>query len=71
MHEAEQKYEGAADIFYIKSVFYFQVGNNHEALINLERGLLVNFDEHILVFEMDESLLDNDAVLQVIEQYRD
>ena len=71
LHEAEQKYEGSADIFYIKSVFYFQVGNNHEALINLERGLLVNFSEHGLIFDMDEGLLENPAVLQVIEQYRD
>jgi tetratricopeptide (TPR) repeat protein len=71
LHEAEQKYEGSSDIFYIKSVFYFQVGNNHEALINLERGLLVNFSEHGLIFDMDESLLDNPSVIQVIEQYRD
>ena len=70
LNEAEVKYENSADIFYIKSVFYFQVGNRHEALLNLERGLLTNFDEHILVFEMDDSLLDDGAVLQVIEQYR-
>lgn len=68
--EAEHKYDGSADIFYIKSVFYHQAGNKHEALINLEKGLLTSFDEHTLIFEMDESLLDNDAVLQVIEQYR-
>ncbi|MDB5285023.1 MAG: hypothetical protein JWO06_4098 [Bacteroidota bacterium] len=71
LNEAEQKYEGAADIFYIKSVFYYQVGNRHESLLNLERGLLTNFAEHILIFEMDDTLLDDAAVLQVIEQYRD
>ena len=70
MNEAELKYESSADIFYIKAVFYFQVGNRHEALLNLERGLLTNFNEHTLIFEMDDSLLDNEAVLQVIEQYR-
>ncbi len=69
--EAEQKYEDNADIFYIKSVFYFQIGNRHEALLNLERGLLMNFNEHTIIFEMDDSLLDNDSILQVIEQYRD
>ena len=69
--EAEQKYEDNADIFYIKSVFYFQIGNRHEALLNLERGLLMNFNEHTIIFEMDDSLLDNESVLQVIEQYRD
>lgn len=70
LNEAEVKYENSADIFYIKSVFYFQVGNRHEALLNLERGLLMSFDEHTMIFEMDDSLLDDDAVLQVIEQYR-
>lgn len=70
LHEAEVKYENSADIFYIKSVFYFHVGNRHEALLNLERGLLTNFHEHTMIFEMDDSLLDNHAVIQVIEQYR-
>ncbi len=70
LQEAEQKYENCADIFYIKSVFYFHVGNRHEALLNLERGLLINFNEHTMIFEMDDSLLDNHAVMQVIEQYR-
>ncbi|HWB64306.1 MAG TPA: tetratricopeptide repeat protein [Chitinophagales bacterium] len=69
--EAEMKYEGQADLLYIKSVFYFQVGNRHEALINLERGLLMNFDEHRIIFDMDESLKNDAAVIQVIEQYRD
>jgi len=68
--EAEQKYEGSADIYYIKSVFYFEVGNRHEALINLERGLLLNFDEHVVIFEMEDSLLSDSVVLQTIEQYR-
>jgi tetratricopeptide (TPR) repeat protein len=68
--EAEHKYESSADIYYIKSVFYFQVGNRHEAIINLERGLLLNFNEHTLVFEMDDSLLDDHAVIMAIDQYR-
>jgi tetratricopeptide (TPR) repeat protein len=68
--EAELKYEGSADLFYVKSVFYYRAGNRHEALLNLERGLLADFNQHILVFEMDETLLDDQAFLQVIEQYR-
>lgn len=71
LNEAEMKYEGSADIFYIKCVFYMQAGNRHEALINLEKGLLTSFDEHTMIFEMDNALLDDPAVLQVIEQYRD
>jgi hypothetical protein len=32
--------------------------------------LLTNFDEHTIIFDMDDSLLDNETVLSVIEQYR-
>ncbi len=71
LQEAEAKYEGHADVLYIKAVFYLQAGNRHEALLNLERGLLMNFDEHVMIFEMDDSLLDDAAIIQVIEQYRD
>ncbi|MCW5908344.1 MAG: tetratricopeptide repeat protein [Chitinophagales bacterium] len=71
LNEAELKYEGSADIFYIKSVFYNRAGNRHEALLNLERGLLADFDQHNLIFEMDDLLLDDAAFIQTIEQYRE
>jgi len=70
LSEAEEKYKGNADLYYIKSVFYIRAGNRHEALINLEKGLITNFDEHNMIFEMDETLLNDTAVMQVIEQYR-
>lgn len=68
--EAEHKYDGSADIFYIRSIFYLKAGNKHEALINLEKGLLMNFNEHTLIFEMDDTLLDDHSIMRVIEQYR-
>jgi tetratricopeptide (TPR) repeat protein len=70
LNEAALKFEGHSDIFYIKAVFYFQVGNKNEGLLNLEKGLLINFEQHSVIFEMDESLLENDCVMQVIEHYR-
>lgn len=70
LSEACEKFDYHADIFYIKAVFYFQTGNRHEALINLERGLILNFAEHTLMFDMDETLAEDPVVLQVIEQYR-
>ena len=70
LNEAEAKYEGDAEIFYIKSVFYYQAGNRHEAIMNLEKGLLANFKEHPMIFDMNDSLLSDAAVIQVIEQYR-
>ncbi|MBL0308965.1 MAG: tetratricopeptide repeat protein [Bacteroidetes bacterium] len=71
MNEAELKFENSADLFYIKAVFYLKAGNRHEALLNLERGLLTNFDEHTMIFDMDDALLSDEGILQVIEQYRD
>ncbi|MBL7778429.1 MAG: tetratricopeptide repeat protein [Chitinophagales bacterium] len=70
LNEAEYKYDSSSDIFYIKAVFYNRAGNRHEALLNMEKGLLANFNEHTIVFEMDEDLLSDQAFLQVIEQYR-
>ena len=69
--EAEDRYEDNADIFYIKAVFYLQIGNRTEGIANLERGLSISFDEHPMIFELYDSLLDDADILQVIEQYRD
>ena len=41
LNEAEQKYEGNADILYIKAVFYYQLGNRHEGMLNLESVALM------------------------------
>lgn len=71
LNEAEQKFDSSADLFYIKAVFYLKAGNRHEALLNLERGLILKFDEHTMIFDMDDALLNDAAVMQVIEQYRD
>ena len=70
LQDAEEKYPNSADLFYIKSIFHLQAGNINEAIVNLERGLLANFDEHTIIFEMDKSLINNTAIIQVIDQYR-
>lgn len=69
--EAEQKYDDCADILYIKAVFYYQAGNKNEALLNLEKGLLLSYDEHYIIFEMDENLRNDEVVMQIIDQYQD
>ncbi|MBX2903328.1 MAG: tetratricopeptide repeat protein [Chitinophagales bacterium] len=71
LKEAEIKFEGEADIIYIKAVFYYQAGIKHEAILSLEKALMLNFDLHTIIFELFEELKDDAVILQVIEQYRD
>jgi hypothetical protein len=51
-------------------VFYNQIGNKNEALVNLQKALLINFDEHKTIFEMDERMAQDESILAVIEQFR-
>lgn len=70
LNKAAEVFDNPADIFYIKFVFYNQIGNRSEALINLQHGLMINFEEHKTIFEMDERLLEDEMVLELIEQCR-
>ncbi len=68
--EASEKFDNPADIWYIKFVFYNQIGNKNEALVSLQKGLLISFEDHSLIFEMDERLSHDETVLAIIEQFR-
>lgn len=70
LSEASEKFDNPADIWYIKFVFYNQIGNKNEALVSLQKGLLTDFEEHHLIFEMDERLANDETVLAIIEQFR-
>jgi tetratricopeptide (TPR) repeat protein len=70
LKEAEVKFEGEADVLYIKSVFYYQAGVKHEAILCLEKALMLHFDAHTIIFELFEELENDPLILQVIEQYR-
>jgi tetratricopeptide (TPR) repeat protein len=67
---AAEKFDNPADIYYIKFVFYNQIGNRNEALVNLQNALLLNFEEHTTIFEMDERLETDETVINMIEQFR-
>lgn len=70
LKEAETRFEGEADILYIKAVFYYQAGIKNEAIVSLEKALMLNFDLHNIIFELFEDLQHDPVILQVIEQYR-
>ena len=67
---ATEKFDNPADIYFIKFVFYNQIGNKNEALVSLQKGLLLNFDEHQTIFDMDERLAEDETVHSIIEQFR-
>lgn len=71
LKEAEMKFEGEADILYIKAALYYKAGNKHEAILSLEKALMKNFDLHTVIFDLFEELASDPVLLQVIEQYRD
>jgi tetratricopeptide (TPR) repeat protein len=70
LNKAAELFDNPADIFFIKFVFYNQIGNRSEALVNLQKGLLLNFDEHNTIFDMDEKLRHDVGLLTIIEQFR-
>lgn len=71
LKEAELKFEGEADILYIKAALYYKAGNKHEAILSLEKALMLNFDLHQVIFDLFEELADDPVLLQIIEQYRE
>lgn len=71
LKEAEAKFEDKADILYIKAVFYYQAGVKHEAILSLEKALMLNFELHTIIFDLFEELKDDPLIIQLIEQYRD
>jgi tetratricopeptide (TPR) repeat protein len=70
LNRAAELFDNPADIFYIKFVFYNQIGNKNEALVSLQKGLLLNFEDHKAIFDMDERLQHDETIMAIIEQFR-
>lgn len=64
------KFPQDADLYYLAFIFYYQIGNMNQAFLHLEKGLMLNFDEHKLIFEIEPNLIENDTVQNIIDQYR-
>ncbi|MDX2001684.1 MAG: tetratricopeptide repeat protein [Chitinophagales bacterium] len=67
---AALNFENGSDICYTRSAFYFAVGNKNEAYLNLERGLLQNYKQHKMLFELAPSMKMDEQVVRIIDQYR-
>ncbi len=69
LDEACEEFETPADLVYVKSAYYYLIGNRKEALLNLERGLLVEHAGHPVIFEIAPNMEKDTSVQQVINQY--
>jgi len=68
--DACEEFDDPADIIYVKSAYYFLIGNKKESLLNLERALLTDFKLHPVVFEIAPYMEKDAAVLKLVDQYR-
>lgn len=67
---ASLNFSDNADVIYTRSAYYYTAGNKNEAYLNLERGLLQQFNGHGLVFELNPMMEQDAAVLHLIDIYR-
>lgn len=70
LDQAQQRFEEIADLLYIRFVFSYRLGNRKSALVSLQQALLEDFPQHRMIFDMDEQLLHDAAVLDVISRFR-
>ncbi|MFN8277915.1 MAG: tetratricopeptide repeat protein [Chitinophagales bacterium] len=70
MREGIQRFPEDADLLYIQFVFFWNIRNKHEAMLTLERALMLDFSQHSLIFEMEPDLEQDAVITQLIEQYR-
>lgn len=70
LDDACEEFDDPADIIYVKSAYYFLIGNKKEALLNLEKALLIDFKLHPIIFEVAPKMEKDLAVQQVMNQYR-
>ena len=69
LDDACDQFDDAAEIIYVKSAYYFLVGNKKEALLNLEKALLIDYKLHPVVFEITPQMEKDAAVQQLVNQY--
>lgn len=70
LDDACEQFDDPADIFYVKSAYYFLIGNKKESLLNFEKALLLDYKMHPIVFEIAPNMEKELAVQQVVNQYR-
>lgn len=70
LDKSEKLFADNAYIYYIKAAFQYHLGHRNEAMVNLQKGLLKNYDDHNLLFSISPEMETDDEVLQLVEQYR-
>jgi tetratricopeptide (TPR) repeat protein len=70
LDKSEKLFADNAYIYYIKAAFQYHLGHRNEAMVNLQKGLLKNFEDHNLLFSISPEMETDDEILQLVEQYR-
>ena len=69
LEKSEKLFGDNAYIFYVKAAFQYYLGHKSEALVNLQKGLLKNYGDHLLIFSINPDMEQDADVMEVIEQY--
>lgn len=70
LESAAKLYINNAEFYYIKSAWYYQIGNRNEALLNLEIGLMKNWKKFKTIFKHTAYMKEDPIILHLIEQYK-
>lgn len=70
LEDAAHIFDKNAELYFIKSAFYFLVGNKNEAYLNLETGLIKDYKKHKIILSVAPVMQQDTTILQLIEQYK-
>jgi tetratricopeptide (TPR) repeat protein len=71
LEEAVKNNPDVHQYYYRLCVYYYMIGKHQQALQNLEIGLLLNFNDHFLIFEMEPSLKHATEIIDLIKNFSD
>ncbi|HIB84371.1 MAG TPA: tetratricopeptide repeat protein, partial [Chromatiaceae bacterium] len=69
LEEAANKFRNNADIHYLQSAYFYQIGNRMDAIRNLEKGLVKNVAGHGLTFEVTPYMKNDPAIVKILKRY--
>lgn len=70
LNDAANRFEDAADLYYIRSAMFYLIGNKHEAYLTLESALLQDFEAFPTIYEIAPVMQHDMTVENIIDQYR-
>ena len=69
LEEAAARFKNNADIHYLQSAYFYQIGNRLDAIRNLEKGLVKNAEGLELTFEVTPYMKNDPAIVKILKQH--